>query len=124
MPPSVIVVSEDPNLFESVRAMLRPDPRFIEGQHVVHCDGSVVPLTNIYPVEIAPVEWDGWTPGDSQMPDPRFMSALIFECRSPAWIAEVGALLASGLEAPVWFVDSTDKAWLADQVDADLIVLA
>ena len=32
---------------------------------------------------------------DSQMPDPRTMSTLIFECGSPEWIAEVGTLLES-----------------------------
>jgi hypothetical protein len=124
MPRSVIVVSEDPNLFASVRATLRPDSRFIEVRDGVHCDGTVVPLTNIYPIEMAPAEWDGWTPGPSQMPDPTSMSALIFECQSPEWVAEVGTLLAQSLEAPIWFVDAVNTAWAANRVDVDRIALA
>lgn len=119
----MIVVSDDPNLFESVRATLRSDSRFIDAGDGVHCDGSVVPLTNIYPVEMTPAEWDGWESGDSRMPDPWSMSALILECRSPTWVAEVGTLLAQGLERPVWFVDSASTTWPADRVDPDHIAL-
>ena len=117
------MVSDDPNLFDSVRAALRSDGRFIEAVDGVHCDGLVAPLTSIYPVEMAPADWDGWESGASQMPDPRSLSALVFECRSPAWIAEVGTLLAQGLATPVWFVDAADAAWPADRVDQDRIVL-
>jgi hypothetical protein len=48
--------------------------------------------TNIYPTEMTAAEWDGWESGDSQMPDPRHVSALIFESRSPTWVAEVGTI--------------------------------
>jgi hypothetical protein len=120
----VIVVSEDLNLFDSVRATLRSDSRFIDTETGVHCDGSIAPLTNIYPVEMTHAEWDGWESGDSQMPDPTSMSALIFECRSPAWVAEVGMILAQGLETSVWFVDSASTAWPADRIDPDRIALA
>ena len=123
MPQSVLLVSDDANLMDSVRGALLPDDRFLDADGGLHCDGSVVPWTNIYPVEMAAVEWDGWEPGAGPMPDPRSMSVLIFECRSPAWIAEVGTLLKRGLEAPAWFVDSAGTAWPADGVDQDRIVL-
>lgn len=108
---------------DSVRGALLPDGRFFDADGALHCDGSVVPLTNIYPVEMAAAEWDGWESGDGQMPDPRSMSVLIFECRSPAWIAEVGTLMGQGLKTPVWFVDSAGTAWPADGVDQDRIVV-
>jgi hypothetical protein len=120
----VIVVSEDPNLFDSVRSTLRPDVRFIDADNGVHCDGSVAPRTKIYPVKMTPAEWAGWESGDSQMPDPRLLSALIFECQSPTWIAEVGTFLAESLDTSVWFVDSADVAWPADQVDPGRIALS
>jgi hypothetical protein len=90
----VIVLSKDRDLFNKVRATLHFDSRFIDADDGVHCDGSTAPLTNMYPIEMPPAEWDGWQSEDPQMPDPRFMSALSFECRSPTWIAEVGRLLA------------------------------
>ncbi len=90
----MIVLSEDPNLFDSVRATLRSDGRFIDADDGVHCDGASVSLTNIYPIEMTPGEWDGWESTDPQMPDPRSMSTSIFECRSVVWVAEVGRLLA------------------------------
>lgn len=123
MPRSVIVLSEDPNLFESVRALVRLDGRFIDGRDRLHCDGTSAPLANIYPTEMVSVEWDNWESTDPQMPDPRSMSALIFECRLAGWIAEVGRLLAEGLETRVWFVDAMDTAWPADQVDPNRIAL-
>jgi hypothetical protein len=112
-------MSDDANLFDSVRAALRSDRRFTDTAEGIHCDGSVAPLTNIYPIEMTAAEWDGWESADSQMPDPTRMSALIFESRSPAWVAEVGALLARTLATPVWFVDTADIAWPADRVDPD-----
>jgi hypothetical protein len=118
-----MVLSQNPNLFDSVRAVLRSDSRFIYADEGVHCDGSIVPLTNIYPIEMAPAEWDGWELTDTEMPDPRSMSVLVFECRSAEWIAEVGTLLARGLETRVWFVDSADTAWPAEQVDPQQISL-
>ncbi len=120
----MIVVSDDPNLFHSVRAAFGSDIRFVNNDDGVHCDGSVAPLTNIYPVEMTPAEWDGWELGDSQMPHPKSLSALIFECQSPTWVAEVGTLLAQGLDRPVWFVDAADMAWPADSVDPGRIALA
>jgi hypothetical protein len=120
----VIVVSNEENFFESVKATLLRDARFIDLGDDLHCDGLVAPVTNIYPVDIPDVEWDGWEPTDKHMPDPRSMSALVFECRTPAWIAEVGSLLAQCLPSPVWFVDAADVAWPAGQVDVDHIALA
>lgn len=120
----MIVVSSDPDLFDSVRAALRTDPRFIALDDLLHCDGSGAPLTNIYPVDMSLAEWEGWDSSSRNMPDPRAMSALIFECRSPAWIAEVGRLLANWLPEPVWFVDSTNTAWPAGDVDPDRVALA
>lgn len=117
----MIVVGPQVDLFDSVRAVLLADGRFIDGDDTIHC---VAPLTNIYPVPMAPAEWAGWESGDSGMPDPGTMQNLVFECRSPAWIAEVGRMLAGGLEGPVWFVDSADVAWPADRVDPDRVRLA
>jgi len=51
------------------------------------------------------------------------MSSLIFETRSPAWVAEVGVLLARGLKSPAWFVDSADLAWPVREVDPDRFAL-
>jgi hypothetical protein len=51
------------------------------------------------------------------------MSAVLFECRSAAWVAEVGRLLAQALETPIWIVDSDDCAWPAGQDDPDRIRL-
>ena len=42
-------MSIDPDLFGHVRASLRADSRFIDAGAILHCDGSVSPLTNIYP---------------------------------------------------------------------------
>lgn len=120
----MIILSEDPNVFDNVRATLRSDGRFTETDGELRCDGSLAPLTNIYTVEIPPAEWDGWHSGDSQIPDPNSMAALIFETRSSAWIAEVGILLARRADKPLWFVDSEDTVWPADQVDPDRIALA
>ena len=124
MPRSVIVLSSDPHLFDNVRALLGPDPRFIDAGHAVHCDGSVSPLTNIYPVEADALEWGSWDAGASEVPDPAKSSLLIFESRSPEWIAEVGKVLAQGLTARVWIVDSADTAWPAPQVDPAQVALA
>jgi hypothetical protein len=117
-------MSSDPDLFVKVRATLRPDSRFVDAGDTLHCDESVSPLTNLDAVETDLIEWAGWESGDSEMPDPGTMSQLIFECRSPEWIAEVGKLLANGLEAPVWMVDSADTVWSAGNIDPARIVLA
>jgi hypothetical protein len=58
------------------------------------------------------------------MLNPEQMSSLIFETRSPAWVAEVGLLLAHGLESRAWFVDSADVAWPVGAVDPGRIALA
>ncbi len=58
MPQSVIVVGGDPNLFERVRAMLSTDGRSVDAGDVLHCDGSLTPLKNIYPVVMTPSDWD------------------------------------------------------------------
>jgi hypothetical protein len=124
VPRSLLLLSGDPNLFERVRAVLRPDDRFIIADDEVHCDGSIAPVTNIYPVEMGSTDWHGWDSGDSQIPEPRTMSALMFECSSPVWVAEVGRLLAEGSDGPVWFVDSADTAWPAGAVDPERVALA
>jgi len=118
-----IIVSVDPDLWANVRTALMADSRFIDAGDTLHCDGSAAPLTNIYPVEMTPSDWDAWDPDAVQMPDPRTMSALLFECRSSAWVGEVGRLLAQALETPIWIVDSDDAIWPAGQVDPDRIRL-
>jgi hypothetical protein len=52
------------------------------------------------------------------------MSSLIFETRIPAWVAEVGRLLARGLETPAWFIDARGVAWPVGDVDPGQIALA
>jgi hypothetical protein len=84
----------------------------------------MAPLTNIYPVRMEPAEWATWDSEVGAMPDPRVSSQLIFESRSPEWVAEVGRLLAEGFAEPLWFVDSSDTAWPADQVDPARVALA
>jgi hypothetical protein len=116
-------MSDDPHLVQSVVSVLGSDSRFIVTAGGLHCDGSAAPLTNIYPSETADDDWTDWSPGDSGMVNPQRMSSLIFETRSPAWVAEVGVLLARGLKSPAWFVDSADFAWPVGAVDADRIAL-
>lgn len=123
MPRSVIVLSADPHLFDNVPALLGADPRFLDLGDELHCDGPAAPLTNIYPVKTDPVEWNDWELTDGA-PDPRTSSLLIFESRSPDWVAEVGKVLAHGLASPVWFVDSADHVWPAGQVDPARVALA
>ena len=117
-------MSDDPNLFRSVASALGSDDRFrVEGEDL-HCDGSSAPLTNIYPIENLESDWEDWQPGDSGMRNPAQMSSLIFETRSPEWVAEVGLLLAQALKAQVWFVDSVGVAWRVGEVDPGRIALA
>jgi hypothetical protein len=118
----VIVLGGNGDLFSDVRRTLLADSRFIDAGDTIHCDGAAAPLTNIYAVEMNPVEWEGWD-STGGMPDPRAMSTLMFECRSPAWVSEVGKILARGIDAPIWFVDSADTVWPADQIDAERVAL-
>ena len=120
----MLVLSPDADLFNAVRSVLRADDRFTDAGSSVHCDGGAAPLTNIYPVTLSSAEWDGWEGPDGGMPTLASMWALIFECRSPEWVAEVGSLLDAGLEAPVWFVDAADRVWAAGEVDPRRIALA
>jgi hypothetical protein len=124
VPRSVIVLSEDPQLSANLRAWLRDDSRFIETVAGLHCDGTAAPSTNIYPVEIPNVEWEDWDAERTGVMDPQAMTALIFECRSAVWIAEVGALIAASADKPVWFVDSANVAWPVDRVDPKQLALA
>lgn len=124
MPRSVLVLSRELDLFEAVRHAVAEDTRFHVTDGALHCDGTAAPLTNIYPVESESADWEDWVPSDSSMPDPRNMSQLIFECRSPEWVAEVGSLFDASIEAPVWFLDATDFVWPAGQVDPSRIALA
>lgn len=117
-------MSDDPNLFRSVVAVLGSDDRFTVVGDDLHCDGLAAPLTNIYPIENLESDWEDWQPGNSGMRNPARMSSLIFETRSPAWVAEVGLLLAQGLKAQTWFVDSVGVAWPAGEVDPGRISLA
>ena len=116
-------MSDDPNLFHSVVSGHGSDSRFIVAAREPHCDGSAAPLTNIYQSETADDDWADWSPGDSGMVNPTADVVLIFETRSPAWVAEVGALLARGLKSPAWFVDSADFAWPVGAVDPDRMAL-
>jgi hypothetical protein len=96
----VIVFSDGPELLENVRRTLSRDSRFFAIGDTIHRDGAAAPLTNIYRIEMAPADWDGREPaGEAQgsVPDPRTATTLLFECRSAAWIAEAGKLLAQGV---------------------------
>jgi hypothetical protein len=57
------------------------------------------------------------------MPDPVTAQQLIVECRSAAWIAELGQRLAAGLDASLWLIDPADLAWPADRVDSSRLTL-
>lgn len=125
MPRSVVVLSEDANLFRSVASVLESDGRFaVAGDDLLHCDGSTAPLTNIYPAENVDVGWEDWQAGDSGLSNSEQMTSLVFETRSSAWVAEVGLLLARGLGTEAWFVDSADVVWPVGDVDSDQIALA
>lgn len=124
MPRSVLVLSAESDLFRAVREAFTNDARFVVAGDTLHCDGTVAPLTNIYPVEPVAAEWDDWQTDDESMPDPSTMSQLIFECGSPEWVAEVGRLIAAEVAEPVWFLDSRDIAWSAGRVDPSRVSLA
>ncbi|NYE38157.1 hypothetical protein F4692_003302 [Nocardioides cavernae] len=105
--------------------MLEPDGRFVvAGDDLLHCDGATAPLTNIYPAENLAADWQDWRAGDGGLSGPEQMSSLIFETRSPAWVAEVGLLLAEGLETQAWFVDAADVVWPVGKVDSEQIALS
>jgi hypothetical protein len=123
MPRSVLVLGQNAEFFEDVRRALAADARFDDVGDLIHCDGSTVPLTNIYAVQMDPVEWEGWDPATG-VPDPRTRSTLVLECRSAHWVAEIGEILARSLAVPIWFVDGADRAWPADKIDAERIALA
>lgn len=76
------------------------------------------------PTGDGPAEWADWDATARETADPRTYSLLIFESRSPEWVAEVGRLLSGGLRFPVWFVDAADTAWPAGRVDSDRVSLA
>lgn len=125
MPQSVIILSDDPSLFSHVAAVLRSDSRFhVVGDDLMHCDGSAAPLTNIYPIETSAAEWEDWRPTENGPQNPGQMSSPVLETRVPAWVAEVGLLLARGLETPAWFVDAREVAWPVGGVDPHQIALA
>lgn len=124
MPRSVLVLCDDPDLFASVRTTLKDDNRFIDSGDELHCDGSTAPLTNIYPVENQSGDWEAWDPASTGVAGPEAMSTLVFECRSPDWVAEVGLLIAAGSDRAVWFVDSAGVAWPAAYVDPKRVALA
>jgi hypothetical protein len=118
-----ILVANDPDLFDKVRGTLLRDGRFIDAGDMIHCDGSAVPLTNIYPIEMTAADWAGWSSGGNPSPDLGTASTLLFECRSPSWVAEVGKLLAEDLAVSIWLVDSADNVWPAAGVDPEQITL-
>jgi hypothetical protein len=117
-----IVLGSNADLFGDVRRPLLADSRFIDAGDAIHCDGAAAPLTNVYAVDLSPDEWEGWD-STGQMAGPRTMSTLPLECRSPAWVAQVGEILGWGLDAPLWFVDSADTVWPADRIDAQQVAL-
>lgn len=124
MPRSVLILSVESDLLGAVSQAVSDDSRFVLAGATLHCDGVAAPLTNIYAVESVPGEWEAWTQDDSAMPDPWTMTQLVFECRSPEWVAEVGRLIAERIDVPVWFVDASDTAWSAGQVHPSRISLA
>ncbi len=118
-----ILVANDPDLFDNVRVTLQRDSRFIDAGDNIHCDGSAAPLTNIYPIKMTAADWAGWSSGGNPSPDVATASTLLFECRSPSWVAEVSRLLAEDLAVPIWVVDSADNVWPAASVDPERITL-
>lgn len=64
-------MSADPNLYETIRTTLTADCRFVDAGDGLHCDGSAAPLTNIYPVEPAPGDWEGWDARAGEISDPQ-----------------------------------------------------
>lgn len=118
-----MVLASSTDLFGDVRRALVPDGRFVDGGDVIHCDGGAAPLTNIYAADLDPHDMAGLDVPEV-MPDPREMSTLILECRSPEWIAEIGRMLARGLDEAIWFLDSADVVWPADRIEPDQLALA
>ncbi|MBO0822457.1 MAG: hypothetical protein J2P27_01205 [Actinobacteria bacterium] len=118
-----ILVANDPDLFDNVRGTLLRDGSFIDPGDMIHCDGSAAPLTNIYPVEMTAADWAGWSSGGHPSPEVETASTLLFECRSPAWVAEVSRMLSEDLAVPIWVVDSADNVWPADGVDSEQLTL-
>ena len=124
VPRSVVMLSPDADLLAHLRAWLRDDKRFIETDEGLHCDGSSAPLTNIYPVDNPASDWENWDAESTGIENPQSMTTLIFECRSPKWVAEVGTLIAVSTDKPVWFVDSADVEWPVDRVNPKQVALA
>ena len=91
-----MLLSTDPDFFDHVRSVSRNEDRFVDTVGNVHCDGSVAPLTNINPVIMDHEEWSGGAGHESTVPDPRTMPTLLFDCRPPEWVDEVGALSGPG----------------------------
>ena len=123
---SVILVSDDPDLFQSASDVLLKDPRFQASVSNLHCSEGEAPLTNIYPVVSQAAEWRDWagTASEGATPNPRTMSNVLIESRSAGCIAEIGVRLAKGLASPAWFIDSADVAWPVGRVDPRRIALA
>lgn len=119
----MLVLSSQRDLFDAVRRTFADDARFVVTNEQVHCDGTAAPLTNIYATDVITAEWENWLVDENVMPDPLTLSHLIFECRSAAWVAEVGGLIAANVKFPVWVVDGADAVWPAGAVDPDRVVL-
>lgn len=118
----VTVIGHSPQLFEDVRRVLLADQRFLDDGDNIHCDGTTAPLTNIYAIDTLAVQWHAWNPVDG-IDDPATMSTFLLECRSPAWVAAIGRMLADAMVEPVWFIGSDDVVWPAGSVDTDRVRL-
>ncbi|MBO1752548.1 hypothetical protein J4G33_12115 [Actinotalea sp. BY-33] len=116
-------MSTDPHLYDSVREVLDGDPRFIHLDDHLHCDGSSAPLTNIYPVDVSPVEWEGGL-HRSHVAGPAGDVGRDLRVSLTGMDRGVGRLVASRLVEPLWIVDSTETAGPAGAVDPDRVALA
>lgn len=119
---SVIIASDDPSLMDAVRRVLLRDELCGEAGDGVVYHGDGVPHALIYPLTLAPEEWEGWPTDSPETPDPRTLTTLMLECGSAEWIAHIGAVIAGEVEAPVWIIDD-DTAWDAGRVDPARLTL-
>ena len=116
---SVVLVSESASMPSEVLRALAAHPRFeITDNGSAH---SRHPLTNVEPFDWS-AEGDDWLtalkPSSPSSSIPSMVgSAMMVSCRSAAWIAETGLLLAAELREPAWFIGNDEVAWLAGQVD-------
>lgn len=85
VPRSVVVLGARADLFNDVRRCLLSAGRLIDVDSVIHCDGNDVLLTNIYAVDVSPLELEGVAWGDDRLRISRSREAQAVWISSKRW---------------------------------------